>query len=168
MHRNQKYADHARKRIEDPMDAHATNLCALKGDQIVGVVRINLPRDGGVEQYERFYEMERMKVDHPAHTSLVTRLMVLPELRHTSVVVRLFLACYRFGLQNDVRWCFVDCNDPLVGLFNGFGFVEYAPMAEHDEYGLVHRMRLDLHDEARFEAMNSPFAAELRRHLTPA
>jgi hypothetical protein len=77
----------------------------------------------------------------------------------------LVLACYRLGLERNIRWNFIDCNDHLVGFFTRLGFVQHLPKAWHPEYGHVTRMRLDLLDEAHLASVCSPFLGVLAEQL---
>lgn len=79
MRRRQDYADHFRKTISDPLDACAMNFAAWEKDQIVGVVRVNLARDMNLAAYEELYQMHSFGDAHPAHTAIVTRMMVEPQ-----------------------------------------------------------------------------------------
>jgi GNAT superfamily N-acetyltransferase len=137
MGRVQSYADHARRRIEDPLDESAVNLAAFRGEDVVGVVRINCPRDSDVGDYERFYHLSSVGQDHPAHTSITTRLMIAPEYRKGRLAVRLATAVYEYGTVRGIRWSFIDCNPHLIPFFRGLGYVEHIPPADHPEYGTV-------------------------------
>jgi hypothetical protein len=161
MHRHQKHADHLNKRIQDELDEHAINIAAFDGDAVVGVVRANVARRSGLGPYESFYDLKCVGEDHPDHTGTVTRLMIAPHLRHTTLAVRLCITCYTLGLENDVRWCFIDCNDHMVHFFEGLGFKPYMGKVMHEEYGHVTPMRLRLHDERHLRSIRSPFLASL-------
>jgi predicted GNAT family N-acyltransferase len=161
MQRPQKDADHANRRIEDSLDRTGFNLAAWSGSRVVGIARANFARDGGLGSYDEFYDLGSVGNDHPWRTSIVTRLMVAPEHRHTMLPMMLVLACYRLGLENNIRWSFIDCNDHLVGFFTRLGFVQHLPKAWHPEYGHVTRMRLDLLDEAHLASVCSPFLGVL-------
>ena len=162
MHRHQKYADHERKRIHDELDNHAINIAAFDGDEVVGVVRANVARRSSLGAYESFYDLAGVGPDHPDHTGTVTRLMIAPQLRRSTLAVRLCIKCYTLGLENDVRWCFIDCNDHMIHFFQGLGFKPYMGKVMHEEYGHVTPMRLRLNDEKHLEAVRSPFAANLK------
>lgn len=161
MQRPQKDADHANRRIEDSLDRTGFNLAAWSGSRVVGVARANLARDGDLGDYGEFYDLGSVGTDHPWRTSITTRLMVAPEHRHTMLPMMLVLACYRLGLENSIRWNFIDCNDHLVGFFTRLGFVQHLPKAWHPEYGHVTRMRLDLLDEVHLASVCSPFLGVL-------
>lgn len=158
MNRPQRYANHERRRIKDPLDSKGINLAAWNGNAVVGVIRSNASADDSLASYERFYEMSCVGADHPALTSITTRLMIDASYRKGGVAIRLADASYVIGLQRGIRWNFIDCNDHLVSLFTHLGWKEYAPCAEHPEYGFVHRMRLNLEDIEHLEQMRSSFA----------
>ena len=163
MGRVQKYADHARRRIEDPLDQIAVNLAAFRNGEVAGVVRINFPRESDVGDYERFYHLSSVGKDHPAHTSINTRLMIAPEYRKGRLAVRLAIACYEYVVVRGIRWNFIDCNAHLISFFRGFGYVEHIAPAHHPEYGTVTRMRLDALNMEHLQAERSPFARCLAR-----
>lgn len=158
MQRRQKHADHQARRIVDPLDMGGINLVARRGEEVIGVVRVNLARDGHLGPYERFYRMTERGADHPARTSICTRLMVVPEQRKGLLAVRLSKACLSVGLRAGVRWTYIDCNDHLVPFFTGLGYRRAGEPREHDEYGLVNVMLFDLDDTAHLEAIGSPLA----------
>jgi GNAT superfamily N-acetyltransferase len=158
MHRKQLYADHERRLIQDPLDPFSINLVAWKGSEVIGAIRNNAAEDGPLGQYEAFYEMHAVGNDHPTRTSITTRLMLAPEHRRGPLAIRLANASYQIGLERNVRWNFIDCNDHLLNLFTGLGWIAHLPPAAHPEYGVVHRLRLDLFDSNHLAAVSSPFA----------
>jgi Acetyltransferase (GNAT) domain len=162
MQRRQQYANRDLRRIEDPLDRTAINLAAWKDGQVIGVIRNNAAADGSVGIYEDFYDMKCVGTDHPARTSITTRLMIGAEHRKSSLAIRLAMASYDIGLSRRIRWNFIDCNDHLVGFFASLGWREYTAVGEHPEYGPVHRMRLDLEDIEHLERVQSPFAGRYR------
>lgn len=166
MHRPQKDADHASQRIEDALDATAINLAAWQGDELIGVVRNNLGPQGHFGMYEDFYDVRSVGPAHPSHTSITTRLMVAPQLRHTRLPLMLACECYRVGLDNGVHWNFIDCNEHLVGFFTRMGYIQHLPRAWHEEYGHVSCMRLNLLDTAHLAKINSPFLTLLHQRLS--
>lgn len=166
MHRFQKDADHVRRRITDALDIGGINIAAFEGDEVVGVVRANESRNSRLGPYERFFQLDRMAPgQHPDHTSIVTRLMIAPHLRRSTLAVRLCIECYTLGLEEGIKWCFIDCNDHLVDFFQGMGFRPYIGKVVHEEYGEVTPMRLRLQDLKHLDAVRSPFAACLRNWL---
>ncbi len=167
MRRKQTYADHARRRIVDPLDDGAVNLAAWRGNEIVGVVRLNFTRASCIGEYESFYEMHSVGQDHPLHTSLNTRLMVAPQLRQTRLGLSLAIASYHYAAPRGIKWNFIDCNDHLLPFFLRLGYVPHVPPGEHADYGLVNRLRLNLRDLDHLTKMKSPFAQCLQMLQAP-
>lgn len=164
MHREQTYADHARKEIKEPLDATGTLLAAFAGDEVVGALRTNFARHGGLGLYEALYDFGRTGDAFPSSVSMTTKLMVEPAWRRTKVPLELAIAVYRYGLEEDIRFDFIDCNDYLEPFFLRLGYTRTGPNVSHPEYGEVVPMVLDLRDTAHLAAVKSPFAAVLAAH----
>ena len=154
------HVDHTAGIIKDPLDHGAHNFGAFDGDEVVGVLRVNFPRTSSIAYYDRFLDMPSAGFFHPSATSICTRLLVAPRLRGTTVALRLAQASYEFGLCNQIRFNFLDCNDHLVRFFDRLGYTTHR-RAEHPEYGMGNVMRLDLLDRARLAGTRSPFLAIL-------
>ena len=152
----QFYADHANRRIKDPLDSHAHNLVAYQGSEVVGTLRINFARDSDIAYYDQFLEMNTAGEFHPAATSIATRLLVIPRLRGSSLAVRLSQAAYTLGLRHEIRYNFLDCNHQMTHFFERLGYV-FQSRAEHPEYGVGSVMRLDLLDRLHLARVRSPF-----------
>jgi len=143
MGRKQKYADHALRLIRDPLDDTGYNILASSGGSVVGCVRVNLGRDGGLDYYRNLLNMDAVGKDCPTRVALCTRLMVAPKFRKSTLAVRLSAACFDIGFSKGVLWNFIDCNDHLVGFFTKLGY-EYLHKCCHEEYGEVNAMRFNL------------------------
>lgn len=156
MGRKQKYACAATKTIRDPLDDCGHQGLILENGRIVGCIRMNLLREAPIGDYFDFYGLERLSVKELQSASICTRLMIEPRLRHTSASVELVKFAYEFGLKYNVSTCFIDCNDHLVRFFRRFGW-KVLFRREHDEYGVVNVMKLDLLDINHFKAIRSPF-----------
>ena len=156
MNRPQKYADHGRRRIEDPLDKSGTNFVAWAGESIVGCVRVNFCRDGGTAYYEELLHMADVGPTFREDSSICTRLMVAPEFRKSRLATHLSCACFQLGRENRIRWNFIDCNDHLVRFFERMGYVKTHDVV-HEEYGSVNVMRFDLEGVDRLRSMNSIF-----------
>ena len=93
MGRIQHDASHVLKQISDKLDHGGTNIAAFSGDDVVGVVRVNFPARSCIGGYEDLYQLNKLGADHPQKTAIVTRLMIAPHLRRSTLVVRLCAAC---------------------------------------------------------------------------
>jgi N-acyl-L-homoserine lactone synthetase len=158
MGRKQKYACSVTKTIRDPLDAKGHQGVILRDNEIVGSIRMNLLKDGPVGDYFRFYSLGDLSAQALAKSSICTRLMIEPSLRRTPASIELVKFAYEFGLKNGIDSCFIDCNHHLVRFFRRFGWRSLY-RREHEEYGLVDVMRLDLRDIDYLSSINSPFVA---------
>lgn len=166
MGRRQKYADPARRTIEEPFDATGHLLLAELGGEVVGTLRTNFARETDLDYYPELFGMDSVGDAFPEAVSLTTKLMVAPAMRSSSLAVRLALAVFRLGLSCGIRHDFIDCNAHLEGFFMRLGFRRYWPHVEHPEYGRVLPLRLDVDDTAHLQAIGSPLA-RIRRRTEP-
>jgi hypothetical protein len=161
--RAQRYADHAARTIEEPLDACANVFCAYDGARLVGTVRSNYARGSSLDEYETLYEMQRCGAAHPQSTSVTTKLVVVPDYRPSMLACRLAAATYYTGLCDGVLFDFVDVYPPRVPFFERLGYRVHLPQAMHPEYGAVIVMRLGMRDARQLAAVNSPFLRLLAR-----
>lgn len=162
MGRTQKHADHRTRLISDPMDRTAHNLVAWRDDEIIGCVRINFARDGGLDYYRELLRMDGAGAAWPHAVSLCTRLMIRPDWRNSPLAIRLSVAAFELGLWGGIRFNFIDCNDHLADFFARIGYVlTHRPV--HEEYGQVNAMRFDLGDEVWLASPGSPFRRSFAR-----
>ncbi|MEM8772268.1 MAG: hypothetical protein AAGD92_11515 [Pseudomonadota bacterium] len=162
--RPQKYADHDAKTIIDPMDRTAHHGVAYKNEHIAAVIRLNFVRDGNVDPYYDFYEINRLSLEEQAVSCICTRNMVGAAHRNTPLAYRMLKLMYELAIENGARICFIDVNEPLVPMFKKLGC---RPVMEkqHDDYGLVTIMRLDGLDLDHLIKVRSPFTPICRRFL---
>jgi predicted GNAT family N-acyltransferase len=158
MGRKQKYACADTKTIRDPLDEKGHQGLILRDTDIVGCIRMNLLKHGAVGDYFDFYDLSVLSPDGLMRSSICTRLMIEPSLRRTAASIDLVKFAYEFGLRNGIDTCFIDCNSHLTRFFGRFGWRRLYSR-EHEEYGLVDVMRLDLRDTDYLGSIDSPFAA---------
>jgi GNAT superfamily N-acetyltransferase len=162
MGRTQRYADHSRSQVEEPMDTAGHVVAAFAGADVVGTVRSNLLRlTSSTGLYEDLYDFAALQPPVRAYTSLTTKLVVHRDFRNTSLASQLARAAYRYGLENGVEEDFIDCNAHLVHFFLRLGYTEIKPIT-HPEYGVVVLLRLRLRDRAQLSTVRSPFLRDLR------
>lgn len=161
--RTQRYADHAARRIEEPLDASANVFCAYEGARLVGTVRSNYTRRSSLGEYEALYEMKRCGAAHPLNTSVTTKLVVAPDHRRSTLAYRLAVATYHVGLCDGILFDFVDVYPARVPFFERLGYRVHIPRAVHPEYGAVIVMRLGMRDAEHLAAVDSPFMRVLAR-----
>lgn len=160
MRRVQKYADHERRRIEEPLDATAHLMIAERDGRTLGTLRTNFARETDLGYYVRLFQLDSVGDAFPSQVSLTTKLMIRPELRSGTLAVRLACAVYRFGLEQGIHHDFIDCNAHLERFFQRLGFRTYMGRVVHPEYGEVLPLRLALHDVAHLQRLGSPLARD--------
>jgi hypothetical protein len=166
MHRPQKYADHARKRIWDPLDSRGYVLGAWENDELVGTVRINFLAETDIGDYYEMYAFEEIPPFERSHSSITTRLMIHPRYRKGTLAIRIARALYRFGLERGILTDLIDCNAHLVRFFTGLGYQPHRTDLVHPEYGAVSVLKLSLIDRIHLQRIRSPFLPVLQDWLS--
>jgi len=168
MGRNQKHADYLRGTILEPYDRGAIVLAAFENGKCIGTIRGNCSDVSYVGDYPEFYRMGFLGASHPIGTSFVTKLIVDPEYRNSTLTVRLVQEMYRHLVLAGSLFIFIDTNDHLVNMYSRLGFVPYMGKVHHEEYGDVLPMILVTADEEHLQSVKSPLyrvAAEISRDL---
>jgi hypothetical protein len=166
--RTQRYADHATRTIEEPLDSCANLFCAYEGSRLVGTVRTNYAWRSALGDYEAIYAMQRGDTAHPHSTSITTKLVVVPDRRRTTLPYRLAAATYAAALSDGVMFDFVDVYPARVAFFERLGYRVHVPRALHPEFGEVIVMRLGMRDARHFAEVKSPFLRVLLRDARAA
>lgn len=163
---NQFFADHARQRICEPLDEFGYIFAAFQGNQVVGTVRLNYSKLSDIGYYPSLFEMDSVGHFHPQHTSITTKLIVSPELRSTTLAVRLALAAYQTAVKDQIRYDFIECKPNLVNLFLRLGYKVHKGRIFHPERGECISMILDLENFEHLEKIGSPFRRVSRTKAT--
>ncbi len=165
MAREQKYADHEAKMIEEPFDQNGHLFLAEdETGCIVGTLRTNFGKEADLGYYRELYGMDCVGRWFPEYVSVSTKFMVAAKHRKSSLGVRLAATVYKFGLERGILFDFIDCNPHLEPVFFGLGWCRYRSRIQHPEYGDVLPLVLSVTDLAHLEAVGSPFARICREH----
>ena len=159
--RRQKYANHNDQTITDPLDSFSTNVVARIGNRIVACVRASLCRDGDIGYYKSFYKIGDY-FSSLDEITISTQLMIHKDYRKYKAAKLLIEKVYEFVLVSGMKFCFIDCNEPLEYMFQKFGFRTLFKDTHH-EYGLVNVMIIELNDIDYFNSIRSPFAKVYQR-----
>lgn len=162
--RRQTYARHDTQTIEDPLDPTGYQGVAFNDGEIIGCVRLNFVRDGGVQPYYDFYELSQLPESDQMRASICTRYMVNPHFRKSRVPIELLKLIYLFGIENGANACYMDTNAPYIRFYQKFGY-EALFEKNHPDYGRVTVMRLPVLDLGYLESVRSPFAPLCKRFL---
>jgi len=168
MERPQKYADHERRRIWEPLDETGRVTVAYnKEDRVIGTMRINYGADCDLGEYRDFYQMEEFGDHFPEYVTTSTKLMVAQTHRSSTLALRLAIEAYRFGLKRGALLDFIDCNQHLEGFFHKLGYRQYCGRKQHPEYGDVLPMVLYAHDFLHLSLVGSPLLRSANEILKP-
>ena len=160
--RTQRHADHATRRLEEPLDASGSVTAAFDGLRVVGTLRSNYCRDSDLSEYRELYQMARVELS-PATTSVTSKLLVASEYRNSSLAYRLAAATYHEGLRAGMEDNFIDVYPERVPFFERLGFRVHIPEVSHPEFGSVVVMHLRVRDADHMSRVNSPLLGWLRR-----
>jgi hypothetical protein len=163
MGRRQKYADHASRRIVEPLDEAARIYAAYLNGAIVGTIRGNRFSDSATAYYRRLYRIDDRFPFDPDEMSLTTKLMFEPTLRGSLYPIRLIVHYARdFNAQRACKIDFLDCNRRLLPFFLKLGYVDYLGWVFHSEYGTVRPLFCPADQVLRLQQLRSPLAAIAR------
>lgn len=167
MGRQQTYADHVARTIEEPFDTTGHLFLAEdEAGRIVGTLRTNFGRDTDFDYYHALYGMDCVGRYAPDRVSITTKLMIRLEFRGGTLAFRLCTACYRHNILQGILFDFIDCNPHLEDHFQRLGYRRYRSRIQHPEYGYVLPLVLPVTDLGHLESIGSPWA-RLCRELCP-
>lgn len=168
MQRKDQYSDHKAQIIRDGVDDFSYNIAFYYEDEIVGVTRHTLCKDGDTDFYRDLFDVDGLGDDYPDRVSYSTRLMVKPERRHSALSINLVAECYNLSLEHGVIWSFLDCNDPVVNFFARLGLERLPNKKLHPSFGMVNIMRVDLRRLEVFKGGTTLIARHVRPELIPS
>ncbi len=156
----QKYADHARKRVVEPLDETARIYAAYVNGAVVGTIRGNRFSDPATAYYRKLYRIDGRFPFRPDEMSLTTKLMFDPALRRSLYPARLIVHYARdFSAQRPCKIDFADCRRWLLPFFLKLGYVDYLGWVFHREYGSVRPLFCPADQVLRLQRLRSPLAA---------
>jgi predicted GNAT family N-acyltransferase len=163
-------ADHENRVLSDELDPDGEIVVVTNGtSEVVGTVRANWfdsPRTRA--RYEHVFELSRFSQVAPAEIAACSRLAASLAHRQSAARELLFDTIYDRGLIRNTKLCFAACAPPLVRVFRGYGFREYAEPIRDSVAGILHRTVLVLDDLDYLQRITSPFISIASRHSLQA
>jgi hypothetical protein len=129
--------------------------------RIVGTVRTNFAREGGLGCYPDLYAVAARE---PAlwHSSSVTSGWTISwEAWGGEVPLLLARGLYQIQRSERILCDFLDCTEPELEFFERLGYRRLQSI-RNPVRGETHLMRLDVFDESHLYAVNSPLVTETR------
>lgn len=156
----QKYVDHVRKTICEPLDENGFVYGAFADNQVVGTVRTNYASQSHLEEHFELYGVNPRRFPNAA---LTTKLIVTPAYRGATLAFRLCAATYVQALRDGICYGFADCDQSMAPLYERLGFRTYRSVRyRFPEQGEGVVMVIDLRDQAYLRKVRSP----LLKHCT--
>ena len=161
--RNQEFADHAKKTIQEPWDETAHLLYVKDEDAIVGTLRINRKLDGPLE-YEELYDLEKFAPYFPNSVSMTTKLLVKDKYRNSMAASLLCMSAYDLHREWGIQFNIIDTRPHLVRLYQQLGYRFYKENIHHPEFGNAIPLVLILDDVDYLKEVRSPFQRNAKRY----
>jgi predicted GNAT family N-acyltransferase len=155
----QRYADHRRRTLDDPLDATGHILAAFDEGRVVGSVRVNLAAESDFGEYADLHGVGRLGPYYPGRVCMTTKLVLQPEYRGGRTAVRLAQACMDLVANpHGMRFDLIDCKPDAQRFFHRLGYRQVAPDFRHPDTREIHRpLILAVFDRDYFERIRSPF-----------
>lgn len=141
--RQSPHADHDKCIIADDLDAFGQTFVALEKGEVIGTMRGNLSALGSLGVLEDQYGM-KASPHHPRHTAICTKFIISKSKRGGPAAFKLIAAMVRYGAQNGVKECYVDCIPKLLPYYKAMGFVPAGERFLHRENGPSDPLKLDV------------------------
>jgi len=157
MRRRQEHVDHRLRTVQEPLDDRGQIAFAMARGRVVATLRTNYLDDPAAEYYRRLYRSDLFEEVQLNRMTVTSKLMIAPEFRGTSLVLRLVAYMTRqLHYKEGVLFDLIDCNAPLVPFFERLGYDSHIGRALHREYGRVQPMFIALRDLEHLAARRSP------------
>lgn len=160
-------ADHERRTLRDELDERSTHLMALRGEELIGAIRITWGADGLPGRFVNWYGLERFGGFPKEEISFTGRLMVSEGLRSSAVSLALAREAYRLGRERGVGFDFIHTTPTLIPFFERLGHRRYGSEFLDPDLGPRTPMVLVLGDMGHLDSCRSPLgplARELNHH----
>ncbi len=132
MGRKQKYADHERKVIEEPIDNKSIIFSANKNGTCIGTIRLTIREEHPLE-CEEFYGLDKY-INYKDHEiAEVGKFLFLKEYRSTRYILDLLLYAYRWAFMKGIRVVFFNSNPHLLKLYTKVGCKLCGPYFLHPD-----------------------------------
>lgn len=141
--RQSPFADHDQRLIADNLDRFANTFVAVENGEIIGTLRSNEAAHGPLGILEELYGMTK-SAHHPRATAVCTKFVVKKSRRGGPTAFKLIAAVVRYGLQRQVKECYVDCIPSLLPYYQAMGFVPCGQRFLHRENGPSDPLVLDI------------------------
>jgi hypothetical protein len=161
LHSNQKYIDHNRRIIRDPLDDTCHLYAVVDDGKVVGTMRWNAAANSDLEEY---YQGMRIDPGDYQDACLASKIAIAASHRGTAAIFGMAATALVDGLNHGMRYALIRCEPALVSFYERCGFqlshrVPWNYRAGCRE-GAV--MVFDGHDEEHLRRVGSPVLSHCR------
>ena len=154
-------ADHERRELCEPADAHSTIWVIEHEGEIVGTARLRWGQAGFDEQLRAIFATSRFTdIASEAQMAAGERMVILPAHRGGSLVVHLVNTMWAHAIERGVELILIDCEPHLLNRWISLGFRPYG-LCEHPTNGTLVRTAYVLGDLAYAERLGTPLREAL-------
>lgn len=160
-------ADHARKRLWDPLDEVSVSHALLDGEEIVGSLRVTFLDDvpDPAPLIEKFALEPAIAALGRSAICTTSRFILHPQLRHGMAIFRLMEAAYEDALtRGNFRLNYGDCSPHLLPFYEHMGYRCYTRAYNDTAYGFKILILMLGRDQQRFERVRSPLSRVAARY----
>jgi predicted GNAT family N-acyltransferase len=160
-------ADHSNKMMCDEADDISTLYYAVDETGLMATVRVQHGAYGAFQQKEKaFYNINAFeKCIASKQIGITDRLMVKKEYRRSFLTHEIMLATYLDAVKQDMKACFISCEEKLLPMYFRYGFRMYDEPASIDSGDKRYKLIIIVHDRQHLEKMRSPFFQHLPASL---
>jgi CRP-like cAMP-binding protein len=153
-------ADHAGRRLAEPISRPTRLLMAEESGALVGTLQFNWGAECAfTEDERRIYRLsDFVAVVGDESTMIASRFMTPPSHRDSDLPARLLDAMFEFALDNEVRLLFGYCRPHLINNYLRLGFRTYAKTYNDPNVGMLAPMVFVIDDVAHLERIKSRLA----------
>jgi len=161
------HADHARRCFLDVVDGVSLNFQARRGGRPVAAVRLTWAEDA-VRDLQLARLVKAAGLRRPSGVVLNSRFVVDPSPGSRRLIIPMLQQTYRAGLIAGARICYLATRPQLAGIFERFGFRFTGATFDDQVAGLMHVLRLDLHDLEHLVSSGSPLLPIFLNRFVPS
>ena len=162
-------ADHARKRLWDPLDDVSFSHALLDDGEVVGSLRVTFLDDvpDPSPLIEKFSLEPAIAAMGRSAICTTSRFIIHPRLRHGTAILRLMEAAYEDAMvtHSSVRLNYGDCSPHLLLFYEHLGYRRYTRAYNDTAYGFKMLILMLARDRKRFEHVRSPLLRVASRYL---
>ena len=156
------FADHLRRQVRDVHDADALHLFVAAGGEMVGCVRIHA--NAVPQVLADPLELWRFHCETSRDFALVSKLIIHPAHRHTTVFGRLLRAVHKLAINSGVRTLFCTTFPHLVPMYCRMGFRNYREMHLDPDFGPHYALAGSVSDSSKRLFRDSKRSLEYADH----